>query len=83
MQNHPSPRFVRSSSALPQLQRITIPKDLPTFELTFISSGHTFKALAKGRNAQDASHEGLIALAYQCPDFDVEASRLIGAVQVQ
>lgn len=77
-----TPRLALASS-LPQLQQLPPPADLPCFELTYLCDGRTYKALARGRNATAAGHEGLIALAEKCPDFDPEAARLTAAVQVQ
>lgn len=67
---------------LPPLQ-IVNQLEQPCFELTYICSGRTFKALARGSSIQSASHEGLIALASQIPDFDPETARLVGAVQTR
>ncbi len=68
--------------ALPPLT-LTPPDDLPCFELTFRSGGQQFKALSRGRNAVAASHEALLELAHQCPDFDPETARLVAAVQTR
>lgn len=67
---------------LPPLQHLKPEATLPTFELTYICNGRTFKSLATGRNAVAASYEGIIALADKCPDFDADAARLIASVQV-
>lgn len=70
-------------SALPPLQHITYqnPDRFPCWELTFLCGGHTFKALARAKNSQAASDQGLLELATQCPDFEPENARLVAAVQ--
>ena len=68
---------------LPQLRLFTPSADLPGFELSFVCSGRTYKAFARGRNAQAAAHEALIDLASACPDFEPETARLVRAVQTQ
>ena len=83
--NQRAPRLVLRK-ALPPLQRLlSEPKSPqnPAFELTFISSGVTYKALQRARNIRAATAEALLELSYQCPDFDYEEARLVSAVQVQ
>lgn len=81
MKTNRTPRVALARS-LPPLKHSS-QYDYPCFELTFICSGRTFKALARGKTPQSASHEGLIALASQIPDFEPEAARLVGAVQMR
>jgi hypothetical protein len=69
--------------AMPTLPGLYGAERLPGFELTFISSGKTFKAFVRARNTQSAAEEGLIELAHQCPDFSTEDARLVAALQVQ
>jgi hypothetical protein len=54
---------------------------LPGYDLTFSCAGRTFKAFVRARNVQAASHEAMIELAAQCPDFDPEDARLHSAAQ--
>lgn len=55
----------------------------PAFELTFNSEGRIYKALVRARNVHAASHEGLLELATQCPDFNPEKARLLAAIQTR
>lgn len=79
-----APRPCRAAvrRSLPPLVHITAAaQTLPAFELSFLSDGHTFKALIRARNAQAAAAEGLIELAQQCPDFNPDGARLVSALQ--
>lgn len=78
-----TPTPLALASSLPKLQHLVQPADLPCFELTYLCSGRTYKAVARGRNAVAASYEGICALADKCPDFDADAARLTAAVQVR
>ncbi len=69
--------------ALPPLQNLTLPDPLPGFELTFTSSGRTFKAFVRARNAEAASNEAILELAHQCAEFEPERARLVAAVQTR
>lgn len=78
-----TPTPLALASALPRLQQLPQPADLPCFELTYMCNGRTYKAIARGRNAVAASYEGICALADKCPDFEPEAARLTASIQVQ
>jgi hypothetical protein len=69
--------------AMPTLPGLYGSEKLPGFELTYISAGATFRAFVRARNTQSAAEEGLIELAQQCPDFELEGARLVAALQVQ
>lgn len=59
----------------------TMAAKLPAFELTYLAAGRTWKAVVRARNAQAASHEGIIELGHQFPDFAAAEARLVSAVQ--
>ncbi len=82
--NQRAPRLVLRGALTP-LQQLTSQahQQHPCFELTFLSSGRTFKALIRAKNATTAAHEGLLELATQCPEFDPENSRLVAAVETR
>lgn len=82
MKTDRSPQLALARS-LPPLLHLTQPTELPCFELTYSCNGRVYKSLARGRNALAASHEGLIALAQKCHDFDSDNARLTAAIQVQ
>lgn len=63
------------------LTPITETSRLPGFELTYLCSGQSFKALICARNSQAAAAEGLIELASQCPDFEPDNARLVRVIQ--
>lgn len=67
--------------ALPSLPTLYGVETNPGFELTFVCSGRPFKSFVRARNQQAASHEALIELAAQCPDFEPENARLVRSVQ--
>lgn len=67
--------------ALPSLPQLRDSAKLPGFQLTFYCAHRSFRAYVRARNVQAASHEGLIELAAQCPDFDPDNARLVAAVQ--
>lgn len=73
---------MRSRLALPRLHQEGRYR-MPGWELSFICSGHTFKAFVRAQNQHAASHEALLELAHQCPDFEPENARLVRSVQVQ
>lgn len=54
---------------------------MPGYQLTFNCTGRIFKAFVRGRNVHAASHEGILELASQCPDFEPENARLVSAIQ--
>ncbi len=56
--------------------------DLPSFELTYIDQGRTWKALVRARNVRTAEEEGRLTLAYKFPDFNAAEARLCQALQV-
>lgn len=56
--------------------------DLPSFELTYIDQGRTWKALVRARNVRSAEEEGRLSLAFKFPDFNATEARLCQAVQV-
>jgi len=80
MKTNRAPRLALAK--LPQLDLPGIDK-LPTFELTYLAAGRTWKALIRAKNAQAAGHEGLIELASQFPDFTPDEARLVSAVQTR
>ncbi len=80
MKTNRAPTFARCGT-LPPLSAPPAEK-LPAFELTYLAAGRTWKALVRARNAQAASHEGLIELAHQFPDFTPSEARLVSAVQM-
>jgi len=55
---------------------------LPSFELTYIDQGRTWKALVTARNMHAAEEEGRLSLAFKFPDFNATEARLCQAVQV-
>ncbi len=54
---------------------------LPGWELSFICSGHTFKAFVRANNQQAATHEAIIELAQQCHEFEPDNARLVSVRQ--
>ena len=57
-------------------------QDLPSFELTYIDQGRTWKALVRARNVRAAEEEGRLSLAFKFPDFNATEARLCQALQV-
>ncbi|MFM7000415.1 MAG: hypothetical protein ACKOXU_05055 [Limnohabitans sp.] len=57
-------------------------QDLPSFELTYIDQGRTWKALVRARNVRTAEEEGRLSLAFKFPDFNAIEARLCQALQV-
>ena len=53
----------------------------PGFELTFLCSGHIFKAFVRARNVRAAAEEATIELAAAEAGFEPDNSRLISAIQ--
>ncbi|MGV0983502.1 MAG: hypothetical protein ACOYB2_03040 [Limnohabitans sp.] len=56
--------------------------ELPSFELTYIDQGRTWKALVRARNMHAAEEEGRFSLAYKFPEFNATEARLCQALQV-
>ncbi len=56
--------------------------DLPSFELTYIDQGRTWKALVRARNVRTAEEEGRITLAHKFADFNATEARLCQSLQV-
>ena len=51
------------------------------FELSFLCSGHIYKAFVRARNVQSAAEEATIELAAAEAGFEPENARLISAIQ--
>lgn len=56
-------------------------KNLPGFELTFYSVGHTYKAFVRARNSECAREEAILELAAQEVTFEPSNARLVSVIQ--